>query len=139
MRGLFEVVGQRDGHSHDSGDSAGETNESMVLDDSTLHKLSRRVVRFALDEKVDEASSLNFKNHQLLWAPSQSLTVEELRVRLDLTNQKLMLTQIDLSAERALRRRKETAILKLAMELNKRTVKSERKSQKINQVCRDVD
>jgi hypothetical protein len=52
----------------------------------------------------------------------------------DAALKKLTQTQVDLTAERTLRRRKEKTIVKLAKELNKRIVESEKKDKKIREV-----
>jgi hypothetical protein len=52
----------------------------------------------------------------------------------DAALKKLTQAQVDLTAERTLRRRKEKTIVKLAKELNKRIVESEKKDKKIRGV-----
>ena len=61
-------------------------------------------------------------------------TRDELYTKLDKVEMKLRQAEIDLTAEKTMRKKKERNLIKLAKELNKRTTEQEKREEEISQV-----
>lgn len=91
-------------------------------------------------EKVQESRKVSFRDVGSLGSShdDEEKTHEELVNKIGGLQAKLTQASIDISAERAMRRKKDKSLVKLAKELNKRAADQTAKESKINLVRCDV-